>query len=466
MRSSWEAGNVAVAADIAQSQADNEPSSADYVIWRLEEASAKRYLDEFAGSNLALTQANARIQEYDEGPEVSILNETKANFTNQSFLPYQGYHYDRIMMNAYFALNFWQMGQIENARVALNRVYVRQQEAVRENAEAISAANQAAADESRLAARDPKGDRYYNVDRARNDSQFSSQITSNYGYLDEVRNYGDYVNPFAVFLDGLIHLTNNLEFNDLERSRKSFQRVVAMAPFNEYLKDDLDLVEARLRGEPMPSMTYVIFETGMAPSRDQISINIPLFIVTREVPYVGVAFPQLRFNGNYAPALIVESEGYSTETALVCDMDAVIATEFDQRLPLVIIKTLISAGTKAAAQYGLQEAAKDNKYAYWGVVIAGSIYQASMNQADLRTWVTLPKQFQYCRIPTPVSGQLNLKAVGSSQPVTIDLPGAGVNLVYVKSNSRYSPLIIQQNSLVPLQPVNAPRSKATNTAQL
>ncbi|MGE9296932.1 MAG: hypothetical protein ACQKBV_11650, partial [Puniceicoccales bacterium] len=399
-----------------------------------------------------------------EQAKVSLLDETKANFTNQSYLPYRGYYYDRIMMHTYMALNFLQQANVEAARVSLNRSYQSQREAVDEFAAEIEAANEVATQESRAAQRSPKSDKYYDVNRARENSEFQRQMQANYGYLDEMKAYADYVNPFSVFIDGLINLTNDLEYNDLERARKSLQRVASMAPGNDYLIKDVQAAERRLSGDPLRETTYVIFETGMAPSRDQVKINIPLFIVTRDVPYVGVAFPQLRFNNNFVPALDVTADGMPYRTQMICDMDSIVATEFDQRLPLIIVKTLISAGTKAAAQYGLQEAAKSNDAAYWSVLVAGSIYQAAMNNADLRTWVTLPKQFQYCRFPTPTSGQIQLRAGGITQTVKL-LPGR-VNLVYVKSNSLYSPLIIQQNTLAPLGPVKDVPAANYDTAQL
>jgi len=464
LRSAWAAGNPASAAYDAERAAQDDPDSVDYVIWRLEEGTAKRYADAFVPSNVAFGQANERINEFDQRAKVSLLNETRANFTNQSFLPYRGYSYDRIMMHTYVALNYLQLGQIEAARVSLNRAYQSQREAVDEFASEIEAANTVAREESQAAKRKRQSDQYYDVDRARENAEFQRQMQANYGYLDELTSYADFVNPFTVFVDGLINLTNDLEYNDLERARKSLQRVAAMVPSNDYLIKDLQAAENRLAGQALRETTYVIYETGMAPSREQIQINIPVFLVSRDVPYIGAAFPQLRFNNSYSRYLTAEADGIPYRTQLVCDMDSVIANEFDIRLPLVIVKTLISAGTKAAAQYGLQEAAKGNDAAFLGVLIAGSVYQAAMNNADLRTWLTLPKQFQYCRFPTPPSRQVKLRAAGSGMERTVSLTPGRVNLIYVKSNSLYSPLIIQENTLTPLGPVKT--GAAANTAQL
>ncbi|MGE9294287.1 MAG: COG3014 family protein, partial [Puniceicoccales bacterium] len=435
LRSSWAAGNIEGAYAEATSGANDDTESVDIVIWRLEEATAQRYLNNFSESNVVFGQAGEWISRYDSEAEVSLLDETGANFTNQSFLPYTGYYYDRIMMNTYCALNSLQMGNVDEMRVFLNRAYESQENAVYENAADIEKAQEVARQESAKAENSNANDAY-NVDRALDDKKFNSEITQHYQYLKDYRVYADYVNPYSVFIDGLFSLTNSMEQNDLERARKNLERVSSMVPGNTYLRQDLQTADQILGGASFEPTTYVIFETGMAPSRDQIRIDIPLFVVTQSVPYVGAAFPQLKFNNNYVSALNVKAAGTSYRTQVVCDMDAVVATEFDNRLPLVITKTLISTGTKALTQWALQEAVKDNSYAYWAVMVTGTIYQAAMNDADLRTWVTLPKQFQYCRLPTPADRKITISAAGTGMTQTIDLVPGTVNLVYVKSNSQ------------------------------
>jgi hypothetical protein len=113
-------------------------------------------------------------------------------------------------------------------------------------------------------------------------------------------------------------------------------------------------------------------------------------------------------------------------------MDRVIRQEFHHELPVTVIKTLIAAGTKATAAYGLNQATRDEETLNALVRIATTLYQYSVNQADLRTWGTLPKQFQYARFRTPADRRLALRAAGRSAGEIELLPGR-VNVVYVKS---------------------------------
>jgi hypothetical protein len=79
--------------------------------------------------------------------------------------------------------------------------------------------------------------------------------------------------------------------------------------------------------------------------------------------------------------------------------------------------------------------------------VAGVVYQYATNRADLRTWVTLPKQFLYCRLPTPPDGRLQITSDSTGETQTVDLPPGAVTMVYVKSNSYGNVLLVHAFTL-------------------
>lgn len=442
IRSAWVAGNDTEAARLARNAAEDKEKSVDAIVFRLEEGSAWRAAEEYNESNNAFNVASQKIAEYDAKAEIRLAESFAANFTNLTYLPYVGYAYDRVMLHTYKALNEMALGTMDNARVELNRALEAQRDAVRANAELIEAAQKASKESAQKAAK--RDSDVYNAERAQKDAKFNNNVTAAYRYLNQYRAYADYVNPFTVYLDGLYFMAQSTGLSDLERARKSFERAKGMVNYSEFIEADIAMVNRAIAGQALEPTTYVIFETGMAPSREETRIDIPLFIVSREVPYVGVAFPKLKFNGSYIRRLTVRGGGEIQETKLVCSMDSVVAQEFENELPAIITRTLISAGTKAAAQYGLYEATKDSGTLGTLVIIAGTIYQAAMNQADLRTWITLPKQFQLARLPTPEDRQLRIIPQGSPGTIDLDLQPGIINVVYVKSNSATDPPDISQ----------------------
>lgn len=445
----------------------------------------------------AFNAAEERINDYEQKAKISVGNEAGAIMTNQANLPYKGRAYDKVMLNTYKALNYLQLGDSDAARVELNRALQRQRDAVDANAQRIEEAKGLAEEARSNGVKDEQGRKAgsYDVDKARSNPRTAAALATVDADLDSsIQAYGDYVNPFAVFLDGLVFTAQGTDASDLERGRKSFERVAAMSPDNPYLRADLAAAEAIAQGrspslavtpEPPPSaptapateapvvitpavlattevasaapvaapvatpvgdLVYVIFETGTAPFRDQIRIDIPVILVTDGLSYIGAAFPKIKTVPDYAPALTVTAGTESYPTALIASMDSVVSQDFKNEWPIILTKTLISTATKAITQAIIQKQLNDQG-GMAGLIggLAMGALNASTNIADTRTWRSLPKQFQYARLPAPADGQLTLTADGNTQVVAVE-PGR-VNVVYVKSTGASTPLLVSQFTL-------------------
>ena len=528
-------GNLAFAAAQADKDAEKNKDGKDGIVYRLEQGAILRsaalaniaddtakpaaQLDQTA-TNQALQDGNPvspriayltrsiaafnaaeeRINDYEQKAKVSVGNEAGALMTNQANLPYKGRAYDKVMLNTYKALNYLQLGDSDAARVELNRALQRQRDAVDANAKRIEEAKRLADEARSKGVKDEQGRQAgsYDVDKAKSNPRTAAALAAVDAELDAtIQAYGDYVNPFAVFLDGLVFTAQGTDASDLERGRKSFERVAAMSPNNPYLRADLAAAEALAQGRPpslvvasetapaaastdVPAATeaavvvapavlattevapaapvaapvvapagdlvYVIFETGTAPFRDQIRIDIPVILVTKGLSYVGAAFPKIKTVADYAPYLNVTAGTESYPTSVIASMDSVVAQDFKNEWPTILTKTLISTATKAITQAIIQKQLNDQggMAGLIGGVALGAL-NASTNIADTRTWRSLPKQFQYARLPAPADGQLTLSAAGSTQVVALE-PGR-VNVVYVKSTGVSTPLLVSQFAL-------------------
>jgi hypothetical protein len=223
-----------------------------------------------------------------------------------------------------------------------------------------------------------------------------------------------------------------------------------------------DLIHAR----PLPPTTYVLFETGCAPVRDQMRIDIP--IVFSKVSYVGAAFPTLKPQGNFQPELTVTADGKNYPTKTVASMDGIVALDFKNEMPVGITKTIAATITKAVAAYIANDAARQqNDTVGLLVQMLTAGYQMAVNIADTRTWTTLPKEFQICRFPTPADGKIELSTpngqktsviLGAGDGTKIDLTSTNgvqaslntrgtVTVVYVRSITTGTPLLVSQFKL-------------------
>ena len=432
----WREGNLPQAVTEANKMADKNADNKNAVIWRLEQGAVLRANGQYDDSNKAFDAAQQKIDRYAQEARVKISNETGALLSNQAELPYEGRAYDGIMLNTYMALNYLALGEPDKARPELIRAYQRQQDAVEDNKKRIQKIQDQAAKNKNSA----------EIQRAQNDPALQSKIQGASANLNNLKPYAAYVNPFTVYLDGLFFMADAADNSDLERARKSFERVAEFAPDNNYVKENLAMIDKLINGQPLSPTTYVIFETGCAPVRDQVRIDIPI-IVTR-VSYIGAAFPTLKPQGNYIPSLTVTADGKNFGTSLVSDMDSVIGLDFKNEMPMVITKTIAATVVKGVAAYGANAAVgQQNDLAGLFMQIGTAIYQAAVNIADERTWTTLPKQFQACHFPTPPDRKIELETPGERQTIQVTISDGTINLIYVKSIDATGPLLVSQMKL-------------------
>ena len=447
----WREGNVPRAVEEATKQADKNAGGKDAIIWRLEQGATLRTLGKYQESNGAFDIAQNKMDDYAQKAKVRLGNETAALLSNQANLPYEGRSYDGIMLNTYKALNYLALGEPEKARPELIRAYQRQQEAVQDNQRRIEKTQQEA---------DASKDKAY-INQTEQNPAFRADVQRSLAGVDNLNGYADYVNPFTVCLDGLFFLADATGPSDLERAHKSFERVAAFDGNDEYIQRAMALVDDRMRGRQLAPTTFVIFETGCAPVRGQIRIDIP--IIFSRVSYVGAAFPTLVPQGSFHHGLNIIASGTAYQAHTVASMDSIIARDFKNELGVVITKTVAAAIAKAAAAYFVNQAAgQQNDIAGFLTQIATAAYQISVNIADTRTWTTLPSEFQICCFPTPSDGKIEISTTtGVRKFITLlrgneaidasALAGQGLtpsggnlNVVYVKSIDVGTPLLISQ----------------------
>ena len=406
--------------------AEQNTKGNNVVIAHLEKGMIHRVAGDLQTSNEAFGVADKAIDLYDEQAAIQLSANIAAMLTNQTALPYRGKNYDRIMLSTYRALNFMEMGDFDSARVELNRARQRQRDAVARNAKRIE---QIEAEAEKIAARND-----YNFDQSVKDPGFRSRLREVYGDLDQYSAYELYVNPFCEWLQGVYFLHTGYDPSDIEQARFALKRTVGLMPDNPFLIEDLNHADRAASGASVQPITYVIFETGTAPRREEISINIPIFLVDDgELPYVGAAFPYLERNPNYIRYLDVNASGSSYRTSRLANIDAIVTQEFQQELPLIIARTLITTATKAIKSYVTNKAAQDEEeWVEVFVKIANIVYDAGTNEADLRTWATLPKEFQYARFDTPANGMIAIVSE-TGVPARVEVEPKKTNLVLIRS---------------------------------
>ncbi len=331
---------------------------------------------------------------------------------NDAVIDYHATITDAVMINTYKSLDYMILGQFADARVELNRAVDRQRRAKETYAELIGkqkeAINQKAKEESG----------HLNVNKTVNNPDVINRVRDQYPGLYEFQAYPDFVNPFTTYLAGLFFAIEG----DYGKAYSLLKEVYGMMPNNQTVKSDFKMAKARhLDGK----YVWVIYENGLSPIRKEFRIDIPMFIVSNDVSYTGIALPKMEVRSRATPNLTVVHNGKTLgRTKVVADMDRVILTEFHYSYGDIVTRAVFSTLIKTALQYQLNQ---QNSY----LGLAAALFQMGTTMADTRTWTSIPKEFQVTRVTMPEDHKLLLRSGTHNMNVEIDR-NAKHAIIYVR----------------------------------
>ena len=373
----------------------------DQLTYTLESALIKHTEGELEESNKIFSLAEQHIRQQEEKAVISVsrtAGQGASILVNEKTIPYSGEPFEKVLVHAYKALNYLMLRQYEDARVEVRRVYARQIE----NRERHKKELEQVENEAR-----EKGVR---------PEEYFPQISSY--YADQSRIGGRvanlYEDAFAYYLSALVYEMNG-EYNDAHIDLKKVQSLRPGIPWveNDLLRtakragiyDEYNRWEKSLGRkvqEPRQNDGEIIlfFECGMAPCKTQL--KIPLFIP--DIGVVSLAFPKYELLPNRIDraALFHEDGTCLGRTTSLTDIEAIAIRNLQDRMSILVIKQILrtlAKGTVAMVALDQQGSA-----GVAGAVLS-SIYNVVTEQADLRSWLTLPQNIQAVRVTIPSGTQ-------------------------------------------------------------
>jgi len=403
----YSSGQYLHAANLELKEKGDEKSDPSYLLQMLQAGAALRYARKYPQSTELFDECEDVIKYFNE--QLFASDAGSAIFSvlaNDASLDFRGGEYDGIMVNTYKALNFWQIGKNDLARVEFNRALDRQRRAKERFAEEISRMkeeiNKKQIEENRRAQqnRAPQMD----INRAVNNPEIDRILKRKYSNLYAFKAYPDFINPFTTYIAGLFFLSED----DYTKAATLLKETYGMVEKNPVVADDFATVEEILDGKRAEGhYTWIIFENGLGPEKEEFRVDLPIFFVTDRVKYAGIALPRLKLRSQAFPCLVVRNSGKETaRTRALASMDRVIQTEFKTRYPLIITRAVVSMLMKTYAQYLAQK-----HFGNIGGLLA-AVYQLATTAADIRMWTALPKEFQIAKIVTPAGGSVTIATPG------------------------------------------------------
>lgn len=338
--------------------------------------------------------AEAKIRLSQAGSDAASI------LVNDNARPYRGYAYERIFAHGFQALNYLAQGKTTDTAVELRGAALEQRVVANEHEREIADADEAV--------------HKHHIDLSHYKGYFEGLDTAAAGVKSAIQNaWLFYVS--AAFWEGT---------HDWNDALVDYKKALEIHPDSDMLKADVQRVSARLDGhdDSKHGLVVISYQQGFVPPKRQVSIPIPT-----TQGYFAVAFPTYQPKDfPSAVPLRVRSGGQSASTRPLANVGGMAAKALKDRIPGMIMRQVL----RADAKYNAQK--KANRDLGLFGALATQVYNLVSEQADLRSWLTLPAWAQATRLRLPVGEhELQLSGQGGGATVKVPVISGGVTLVSV-----------------------------------
>ena len=345
--------------DLSLAIAEQKDPDQKEVISSLDKGILRRINNDFSGSNQILEVAK---QEIEQLYGTSITENLAAVTINETFRGYEGDRYEQLLLHAYMAMNYIQLGQLDGARVEMLQANVKMKEwgdepegdAFLRYLEGIIYESLGEQDSALISYR-----KAYTVYKEKGGSQYPDA-------------------PVGIKKD----LLRLLAWQGLWSEYKSYKKEFNMTGFKP------------VKASEKFGELVVILNNGLAPIRSEVAI--PVFS-TEVQKNLRVSFPAYKQQKSrlYVPRIHVNNEQYTMET--VEDVDALARYSLEQAMPGIMVR----ATARAVVKYNTQHTANEkDKSGLAGLLM--TITNLVTERADTRSWTTLPQEIELRRLLLPV----------------------------------------------------------------
>ena len=342
--------------------AKRHASSHDAVLDMLNKAMLLRMDGHYAQSTDVFESAKPLIEKLSV---TSVSEQTGALTVNDTMRSYTGDPYERVMLHVYEALNYLDLGQLDNARVEALQLDVQ--------------LNQMA-------------------DDGYHEDAFARYLTGMiYEALHEWDNamiayrkayeiYGEYPGQLAMTVPDFLK-------QDLLRSAKRLGLDNELARYRHEFGSLADVTGNADKGG---GELIFFLHSGLAPVKHEVISSV----VTESGQMVSIALPVYVSRTPHIVAASLHTDNRSVTTELAENINTLAIESLTKQMPAITARAIARAVVKSKA---VRETRKNDDSLGFLVNLAGVITE----RADTRSWSTLPSRIYVARLPLP-AGRYNL----------------------------------------------------------
>ncbi|GGB56804.1 hypothetical protein K8B83_19810 [Shewanella inventionis] len=353
----------------------------DGLLYAQETGRIMQVAGDFERSKTFYQQAITAYQAFDDKAIISaskLGSGATSLLLNDNAIPYRGPGYERIMLHQYQALNYLFSGDAQGALVEVRR------------SNELQSMEQARYQQSQKSVQ--------NMANGTVDAQMA-QLSRSAGSVTS-----SFLNAYSYYITGLLHELAN-EPND---AFIDYRKAAQITPDNRYLQQDLVRLAKQLAmpqydefkqrwGDaitPTPEQGQVVFivERGFVPEKQSITVPFP---INDNLQSASLATYQPQSPLPFASKI----QGLDTplEAQNIANIDALAINALKEDLPAALFRQ----AARIYAKYELNQSVQSSSRRANNQVDAGALVMQIFNviseQADRRSWLTLPRQAQIAK---------------------------------------------------------------------
>jgi hypothetical protein len=368
------AGEYEQAVNLIENNKD-EYGDRNEVLYNLDRGVMLHFAGRYKESNTAFEAAEVRM---DELWQESISGNVAAFLSNDNTLPYGGEDFEQVLVNVYRALNYAKLGDLDGALVEARKVN-----------EKLNYINGQYEEDEKNEYREDAFARalagiFYQIGGTRNDL--------NDAFISYRNAAGIYEKDFQPLYgtDTPTVVRANLLSTASFMGSQEFQEALARFP---------DTQSISLNGQSRLGQLLFVHFAGRGP--EKVEDNI--VAVMPDANVIRIAFPRYRRRSYLITGSRIRVDGV-VEARLEegQPVGAIAVKNLDNRKGRIAAKAIARATTKYIASKAAQNAAREQSEGLGLLAwIAGNVYTIASEQADLRSWQTLPDKILIGRVLLP-----------------------------------------------------------------
>lgn len=370
------AGNL----DNAIAQLDSNNTSEDkdllYYLEKSELLSLKQSHEE--ALNLRL-QADQKIKIWEDETKLTapkIATTAGSLIVNDKVRRYDGRDYEKVFLNSRLVSNKLLLGQWDEARIEVKKMHER---------ESLIAELRAKDLEKAEAEAKEKG-----INTKYKELQGYPVEILDDPEVEKLKN--SYQNAFTHYLAGYLYES----YGERGLAASGYRKAIELKPNVAVLEDALKAVDNRYKTiKRDQSDVLLIYETGLAPAYDSISVPIPLPL-GGALTLTPVSFPLVKDTDNGALIDSIFNDNTKINLAQVTNVNTMAKRALKDEMPGIILRSVVRATSKLVAQAAINEVDKTG-ISGWILIAGGFVIEG----ADERMWRLLPSNISIGRAVLP-----------------------------------------------------------------